>query len=254
MDFRTADLLDGYMASIIVWDIETVPDLKGFAAANGHDAKGDEEIRAAMGDKFPKHIYHSIICIGALVAHWEDGRWTVIALGAPHVGERPEKALISSFVDRIAELSPQLVTFNGSSFDLPVLRYRALIHGVTAPGLSARPYFNRYTEDAVDLCDLLSSYSSQGKVTLHELCRVIGLPGKPDGISGGEVEKFYLDGRIREIAEYCESDVVNTYRVWLRHELFRGRLSPSAFIASEANLVDFIKARDNTKPHLADLM
>jgi hypothetical protein len=109
MDFRRPNLLDGYMASIIVWDIETVPDLKGFAAANGHDGKSDEEIRVAMGDKFPKHIYHSIICIGALVAHHEDGHWTVGALGAPHVGERSEKGLISAFVDRIAELSPNFV-------------------------------------------------------------------------------------------------------------------------------------------------
>jgi predicted PolB exonuclease-like 3'-5' exonuclease len=254
LDFQTTNLFDSRMASIIVWDIETVPDLKGYAAANGHDGRGDDEIRAAMGDKFPKHIYHSIICIGALIAHQDAGQWTIDALGAPHVGERSEKALISSFVDRIAELSPQLVTFNGSSFDLPVLRYRAMVHGVAAPGLSSRPYFNRYSEDAVDLCDVLSSFSPQGKVTLHELCRVTGLAGKPDGISGGEVEKFYLDGRIREIAEYCESDVVNTYRVWLRYELFRGRLSAKHFQASETNLVNFIKARGNTKPHLADLM
>jgi predicted PolB exonuclease-like 3'-5' exonuclease len=67
-------------------------------------------------------------------------------------------------------------------------------------------------------------------------------------------KKFYLDGRIREIAEYCESDVVNTYRVWLRYELFRGRLSAEDFQASEVSLVDFIRARSNTKPHLADLM
>jgi 3'-5' exonuclease len=162
------------------------------------------------------------------------------ALGAPHVGDRPEKALISAFVDRIAELSPRLVTFNGSSFDLPVLRYRAMVHRVAAPGLSSRPYFNRYTEDAVDLCDVLSSFSPQGKPTLHELCRVM-VPGKPDGINGAEVEKFYLDGRIREIAEYCESDVVNTCRVWLRYELFRGRLSIGEFQSSEANLIDFLR-------------
>ena len=56
----------------------------------------------------------------------------------------------------------------------------------------------------------------------------MGLPGKPDGMSGGEVEKYYRDGRIREIAEYCESDVVNTYRAWLRYELFRGRLSDAS--------------------------
>jgi 3'-5' exonuclease len=235
---------------VIVWDIETVPDLKGFAAANGHNGKSDGEIRAELGDKFPKHIYHSIICIGALVAHLEESRWVVDALGAPHVGERSEKALISSFVDRIAELSPQLVTFNGSSFDLPVLRYRAMVHGVAAPGLAGRPYFHRYTEDAVDLCDVLASFSSQAKATLHELCRVMGLPGKPEGISGAEVEKYYRDGHICEIAEYCEGDVVNTFRLWLRHELFRGRLSDAEFQASEAGLVDFIRARGNTKPHL----
>jgi 3'-5' exonuclease len=241
-------------ASVIVWDIETIPDLKGFAAANGHEGKNDDDIRAAMGDKFPKHIYHSIICIGALVARRDNGGWTVDAVGAPHIGERSEQALISSFVDRIAELAPQLVTFNGASFDLPVLRYRAMVKGVAAPGLSLRPYFNRYTEDAVDLCDVLSSFSPQAKATLHELCRVMGLPGKPDGISGAQVEMYYREGRIREIAEYCESDVVNTYRVWLRYELFRGRLSEAALRASEMKLSEFIKARGNTKPHLADLL
>jgi 3'-5' exonuclease len=132
-----------YMGSnIIVWDLETVPDLAGFAAANDLVGKSDVEIREAIGDKFPKHIYHSIICIGALIAHREVSHWAVDALGAPHVGARSERVLIASFVDRIAELSPQLVTFNGSSFDLPVLRYRAMVYGVAAPGLSSRPYFN----------------------------------------------------------------------------------------------------------------
>jgi predicted PolB exonuclease-like 3'-5' exonuclease len=55
--------------SAVVWDLETVPDLSGFAAANDLVGKSDVEVREAMGDKFPKHIYHSIICIGALVAH-----------------------------------------------------------------------------------------------------------------------------------------------------------------------------------------
>ena len=66
------------------------------------------------------------------------------------------------------------MTFNGSSFDLPVLRYRAMVHKASAPGLSARPYFNRYTDDAIDLCDVLSSFTSPEKSSLHELCRVSG--------------------------------------------------------------------------------
>jgi 3'-5' exonuclease len=82
----------------------------------------------------------------------------------------------------------------------------------------------------------------------------MGLPGKPDGMSGAEVEKYYRDGHIREIAEYCESDVLNTYRVWLRYELFRGCLSDAEFQASEAHVAEFVKARENTKPHLSGLI
>ena len=94
--------------SVIVWDLETVPDLGGFAAANDLVGKSDVEVREAIGDKFPKHIYHSIVCIGALIAHRENDQWVVDAIGAPHVGERSEKELITSFVNRIAELNPQL--------------------------------------------------------------------------------------------------------------------------------------------------
>jgi predicted PolB exonuclease-like 3'-5' exonuclease len=82
----------------------------------------------------------------------------------------------------------------------------------------------------------------------------MGLPGKPGAITGGQVEQYYRQGRIREIADYCETDVVNTYRAWLRYELFRGRLSADTFHASEMNLSEFIMARGNTKPHLADLL
>src|SRR5262249_47852160 len=199
--------------------------------------------REAVGDKFPKHIYHSIICIGALIAHREAACWAIDAIGAPHVGERTEKELITSFCNKIAELSPQLVTFNGNSFDLPVLRYRAMVHGVSAPGLSARPYFKRYADDAIDLCDALSSFTSQGKATLHEISRVMGLPGKPKGFDGGEVERHYHEGKIKEIADYCETDIVNAYQVWLRYGLFRGTLSQNAFETSELDLANFMNAR-----------
>jgi predicted PolB exonuclease-like 3'-5' exonuclease len=103
------------MPHVIIWDIETVPDLKGFAAANGHDGKTDDEIRAELGERFPKHIYHSIICIGAIIAHKEADHWVVDAPGAPHVGDRTERDLIAAFVDKIAELKPQLVTMLSKS-------------------------------------------------------------------------------------------------------------------------------------------
>ena len=236
--------------NVLIWDIESAPDLERFAIANDLVGKSATEIREKLGDKFPKHIFHSIICIGALLAHRESTHWKVDAMGGPYVGERTEKALIAAFVDRIAELRPQLITFNGNGYDLPVLRYRAMINEVAAPGLSLRPYFNRYSEDALDLCDVLSSFSSNARATLDETSRAMGLPGKPDGINGSEVESYFLQGRIKEIADYCETDVVNTYRIWLRYELFRGKITDSEYSLSEADLIEFIKERGESKRHL----
>ena len=84
-------------------------------------------------------------------------------------------------MDRVNDLRPCLVSFNGASFDLPVLRYRAMMNRVAAPGLECRNDFHRYSESHVDLCDVLSCYSSPGKLKLDALCCALGLPGKPDG-------------------------------------------------------------------------
>jgi predicted PolB exonuclease-like 3'-5' exonuclease len=128
-----------------------------------------------------------------------------------------------------------------------------MIHEVAAPGLAARPYFNRYTEDALDLCDVLASFGAQGKASLNELSKIMGLPGKPDGIDGGEVHRFFREGRIKEIADYCETDIVNTYRVWLRYELFRGRLGPAEYEASNRSLAESLKRWEDSKPHLSGM-
>ena len=221
---------------IIVWDLETIPDIEGFAKANGLVGKSPTEIRLAMGDDFPKLIYHSIVCIGALVATRTDKGYEVLALGASHIGQRTERELVESFVQTIEQLTPRMVTFNGCSFDLPVLRYRAMIHEISAPGLDDRSYFHRYADNNVDICDVLSSFSYGGKAKLDELSRIMGLPGKTEGIDGSQVEAYCNTGRIQEIADYCQSDVINTYRLWLRYELFRGNLDRETFRASEERL------------------
>jgi predicted PolB exonuclease-like 3'-5' exonuclease len=233
--------------TVMVWDLETVPDLEGYARANNLIGRSPAEIQAAMGDEFPKLIYHSIICIGALVATKTANGYEVQVVGAPHVGQRTEKELIESFVHKIAQVSPQMVTFNGCAFDLPVLRYRAMIHEVFAPGMHNRAYYHRYTDDNVDLCDVLSSFSYGAKVKLDELSRIMGLPGKLDGMDGSQVEGYFNAGRIQEIADYCKSDVINTYRLWLRHELFRGRLDQRQFEYSERDVGRQLDvARDRT--------
>jgi 3'-5' exonuclease len=158
--------------------------------------------------------------------------------------------LISDFVEKIGQLRPQLITFNGHSFDLPVLRYRAMVNRISAAGLQVRQYFHRYTEDALDLCDVLGSYVPGGKVKLDEVSKILGLTGKPEGFEGSRVEEMVLAWRIEEVARYCESDVLNTYRVWLVYELFRGSITDTQLEWSEKQLRDFVASRKSANPHL----
>jgi 3'-5' exonuclease len=239
---------------VLVWDLETVPDLPCVARVNGLDVADESAARDALGEKFPKLPFHKVACIGVLIAERGEAGWEVRSLGAPHMGERSEADLLQGFADRIDELRPQLVTFNGGSFDMPVLRYGAMINRVTAPGLECRRYWNRYSEDSVDLCDALACYSAGGKVKLNDLCCALGFPGKPEGIDGSNVDAYVQAGRIAEVAGYCETDVVSTYRVWLVFELFRGTLTKSEFHASEENLLGFIRERLPSKPHLRHLL
>jgi len=117
---------------------------------------------------------------------------------------------------------------------------------ISAAGLQVRPYFHRYTEDALDLCDVFGSYSPGAKV--DEICKIIGLPGKPSGIDGGEVEAMVQAGRIAEVAQYCESDVLNTYRLWLVYELFRGAITAEQLAFSETQAADFVRNRKSDTP------
>jgi predicted PolB exonuclease-like 3'-5' exonuclease len=236
--------------TIIAWDLETVPDLSAAARMLDLGRATETEVREALGEGFPKHPLHKIVCIGALVASRQAEGWRVDALGAPHVNERSEADLIRSFAERVGQLRPQMVTWNGHSFDLPVLRYRAMVNRVSAEGLQVRQYFHRYTEDALDLCDVLGSYVPGGKVKLDEVTKILGLTGKPEGIDGSRVEEMVQAGQIEEVARYCESDVLNTYRVWLVYEVFRGAITAKELDWSEAQIREFVASRKTANPHL----
>jgi predicted PolB exonuclease-like 3'-5' exonuclease len=236
--------------SVIVWDLETVPDLAAAARLFDLESAPDAEVREALGTGFPKHPLHKIACIGALVASRQPEGWRVDALGAPHTGERSEDQLIRDFIEKIGQLRPQLITFNGHSFDLPVLRYRAMVNRIPAVGLQVRQYFHRYTEDALDLCDVLGSYVPGAKVKLDDVSKILGLSGKPVGIDGSRVEEMVLAGQIEEVARYCETDVLNTYRVWLVYELFRGAITSEQLDWSERQIREFAANRKFFNIHL----
>jgi predicted PolB exonuclease-like 3'-5' exonuclease len=154
------------MSHILVWDLETVPDLEAVRRIHGKVGCTDAEATELLGDQFPKLPLHKIVCIGALLAERTPDGLNIVALGAPHIGERGEAQLISDFASKIEQVRPQLIAFNGHGFDLPVIRYRAMVNYVSAPGLICRNYFNRYSDDCLDLCDALASFDGLGKLKL----------------------------------------------------------------------------------------
>ena len=227
---------------VLVFDLETVPDVAGFARAENMTSHPEREVRRQMGEKVARQLFQRIVCIASLAVQRTDGVWRPTSLDSPHQPAENERALIEDFIARLGE-APRLVTFNGHAFDLPVLRYRAMLHAVPAPGFAARPYFDRTGADTIDLCDLLSAQERHARASLDELARLLELPGKPAGVDGQAVEGMFAEGKHDEIAAYCRSDVVNTYRCWLRYELFCGRLDGAQFTASEKALADFLSAQ-----------
>lgn len=223
------------MTPTLVFDIETVPDIDGLRLLR--DLPGEmpaadvaerafEERREKTGSDFlPLHL-HRVAAIACVLRDRDSVR--VWSLGEP---QDPEKVLIQRFFDGVDKYTPQLVTWNGSGFDLPVLHYRGLRNRVQAArywdmGEDDRDfkwnnYISRYHARHLDLMDLLAMYQPRASAPLDEISQLMGFPGKI-GMSGSKVWDQYQAGKIDDIRAYCETDVVNTYLVFLRFQLMRG--------------------------------
>jgi hypothetical protein len=142
-----------------------------------------------------------------------------------------EGKIIQQFFSTIEKYAPQLVSWNGSGFDLPVLHYRGLKHGVVASqywdmGENDREfkwnnYLSRYHTRHLDLMDLLALYQSKANAPLDMLAKLCGFPGKL-GMDGSQVYSTYLNGGLEAIRQYCETDVMNTYLMYCRYQKMRG--------------------------------
>ncbi|NCW98292.1 MAG: 3'-5' exonuclease, partial [Betaproteobacteria bacterium] len=138
----------------------------------------------------------------------------------------------------------------GSGFDLPVLHYRALIHGVTAArywdlgdedrDFKYNNYISRYHQRHIDLMDLMSLYNGRAVAPLDQVASLCGFPGK-QGMSGAQVWPAYCEGRMDDIRHYCLTDVLNTWLVWCRFQRMRGFFTATQYqdeIALARTLVD----------------
>ena len=232
------------MTPVLAFDIETIPDVAGIRKLHDLPAElSDAEVaefafqkrRAASGNDFlPLHLQRVVVISCALR---EGDRFSVWSLAEPKL---KEAEIIQRFYDGIEKFTPQIVSWNGGGFDLPVLHSRGLIHGVAAPrywdqGEDDRDfkwnnYISRYHSRHLDLMDLLAMYQPRASAPLDELAKLMGLPGKL-GMDGGAVWGAYQAGKIDEIRDYCETDVVNTFLVYLRFQRLRGALTAKAFEA-----------------------
>lgn len=250
--------------NVFVFDIETVPDvdtgrrlydLEGLSEAHVAEVVFQKQ-RQASGSEFLKHHLHRIVAVS--VALRSGDRFKVWSLGNEQSDERE---LIQRFFDGIERYSPTLVSWNGGGFDLPVLHYRALRHGVAAPrywdtgdddsNFRWNNYLNRFHSRHTDLMDVLSGYQPRAVASLNEVATLLGLPGKL-GMDGAEVWPRYRQGELEAIRNYCETDVLNTYLIYLRFELIRGRLNEDAYNI-ECELVRESLGREN-RPHFNEFL
>ena len=230
------------------FDIETIPDVDFGRRMWNLDGLSDADVGTAMtfmrqqktgSDFLPLHVQR-VVAISVAFRTGDSFRvWTL--------GDRDadEAEIIRRFYEGIERYSPELVSWNGSGFDLPVLHYRALKHGIQAPrywemGDNDREfrynnYLNRFHWRHIDLMDVLAGFQMRGRASLDQMAVMLGFPGKL-GMSGDKVWPCWLDGGIDEIRNYCETDVLNTYLVYLRFEFMRGNID-AVGLEKEYNLV-----------------
>jgi predicted PolB exonuclease-like 3'-5' exonuclease len=247
-----------------VFDIETVPDVDYGRRLYGLDGLSDEEVarimftqrRAETGGEFLPLEQHRVVVIS--IAYRTRDSLKVWSLGEPGTSERE---IITRFFDGLEKHTPDLITWNGSGFDLPVLHYRSLLHAVPAArywetgdddtAFRYNNYLNRFHWRHVDLMDVLSGFQGRGRASLDDIATLLGLPGKL-GMRGADVWDAYRAGRIIEIRNYCETDVLNTYLIYLRFQLIRGRLSAAEHKAETTRVRSLLAESD--KPHFAEFL
>lgn len=221
------------MTPTLVFDIETIPDVEGLRLTRGNDGddaqvaqRAFDERRERTGSEFLSHHFHRVCAISCVLR--TDKTLRVRSLCEPSA---TEAELVAAFFELIDRYTPQIVSWNGTGFDLPVLNYRALKHGISAPrfwdwgdddrDFKWNNYLSRYHTRHVDLMDVMALYTPRANAPLDDIARLCGFPGKL-GMDGSKVWDAYRAGALDAIRAYCETDVMNTWLVWCRFQRLRG--------------------------------
>lgn len=247
----------------MVFDIESIPDIDGLRALRGvpqdvPDAQVHEDWLAERKEKgqsdfMPLHLQR-VLVISVVFRNAEGLRIHSFVDRDGH----SEGKVVQTFFNAVEKHTPQLVSWNGSGFDLPVLHYRGLRHGVEAGkywdlGEDDREfkwnnYISRYHMRHLDLMDLLAMYAPKNNAPLDALAKLCGFPGKL-GMDGSQVYAQYLAGQLEDIRRYCETDVMNTYLVYCRFQKMRGGFTGSEYEQEIAYVKETLGGLAPTESH-----
>ena len=245
--------------NIFVFDIETIPDIESARSVLKMKDESDDEVYTAIAayqddskpreKVFLKAIFHKVVAISfAEIKISNDYGKESFSLQEIRTGgneDSTEKELLQGVFKYLESKTPRLVSFNGRAFDFPVLKLRAMKHNISTNlhklGDKWNSYNQRYSKDwHCDLHETLTDYFACGRLKLDEACRVFGYPGKID-VDGSSVYELYQKGKIKEIRDYCETDVMNTYLVYLSYSLHYGNISLKSYENSVEELQIYLK-------------
>lgn len=240
--------------NVLVFDIETIPDIDGCRRIYDLHGLSDDDVARAVyqmrrqqsGGEFLRHHLHRIVAISTVLRSGK--QFKVWSLGD---ADSDEQDLLQRFYSGVERYTPRLVSWNGGGFDLPVIHYRSLLYPIDAAhywetgqndtSFRYNNYLSRFHDRHTDLMDVLAGYQPRASAALDEIAGLCGFPGKM-GMSGAKVWDAYQQGEIQRIRDYCETDVLNTYLVYLNLERNRGNLDQKQYQVECQRVRDELKA------------
>lgn len=239
--------------SNFIFDCETIPDSEALRRVYGYEGSDYEVAKLALkaqleksGNEFLPVPFHKIVSISAVVTE-KNGDF----LRVSSMQGKDEKEKIEKFLHFINTYNPRLISFNGRGFDLPMIMIRAMLYNLTAQAyfeVDSRilqktkweNYKSRYDgKFHLDLLDHISDFRAVSGFGLDGLCKVLELPGKFD-VHGDDVLELYYQQEYNKIDEYCESDTLNTYWLFLKYELLRGNIQAEQYYENLKRMRTFL--------------
>ncbi|UAT42805.1 3'-5' exonuclease [Anaplasmataceae bacterium AB001_6] len=251
---------------VVVFDIETIPDVECCESLTGKQFTSDVEARDFMiqyhhestGNDFLRQPFHKIVMLSILHAKVsEEGFLSMKKISSIGLDNNTEHDIVKHFfsIFRPGKFLPIIVSFNGKIFDLPVLKYRAMKHFIQlghfhSAGDKWNSYNQRYTglDWHCDLLEFLSDYKASAPVKMLEICSLLNIPCKIEGVDGSQVTTLYDKGEWEKLKDYCVSDVMSTYLIYLRTLHSRGSISSEGYNLSIESFMAYLKSNISNVP------